>query len=303
MRIALAIGLLAVVANAADSPLAATWMRTNLPVAEHDAMVEQGKKMSFTEIGPVLLDVMVKHRPLFGHYNHSGDKPWNSDLLEGGHRNYVMAEIVWAHHMRQPNDPARAEVLLQLFPKNIQRSHARFWLVDSMTHDHWIPKMEAVLTPLLDDTSIELGSRHTILNAMTTRVDLNKHLPRVIRFVREEKDWYERARTYNRLTNFGNRFFTLTEANQTALLDLGFDVLESVPKARLHNGYFVARRLGFFAKAKNTFAPDQSDPKYQGDGKLKDSFFADTVRNALEWRREMKPPLTSRPVTGKFISF
>ena len=129
-----------------------------------------------------------------------------------------MAETVWEHHMRQRNDPDRAKVLLQLLPKNIEHPYARFWLVDSMTNDHWIPEMEPVLAPLLDDTSIELGSRHTILNALTTRVELNKYLHRVIRFVREEKDWYERIRTYNRLTNFGNRFFKLTEGTSGSRL-------------------------------------------------------------------------------------
>lgn len=285
MRTVVLLILAAFTINAADRKPASEWRRTDLSVAQRDALVEQGRSASFSEIAPILLEVLVKHRPTFGHYNHSGDKPWNSDLLKGGARNYVMADVVWAHHMRQRDDPERARVLLRLFQTH-KHPDVRFRIVDSMTHDHWIPEMESVLAPLLDDSTIHVESRHTILIALLERVDLNKYLHRVIRFVREEKDWYERLRYYNRLTNFGNRAFTLTKANRKALLDLGFQLLEDIPRDKLQRGYFVARQLGFFVKAKNTFAPDQSAPQYQGEGKLKDSFFEDTVRNALAWRRQ-----------------
>jgi hypothetical protein len=80
----------------------------------------------------------------------------------------------------------------------------------------------------------------------------------------------------------GGRFFSYSGATQEKLIALGFTILE---KSDGQGGYFVARDLGRFLKIPGEFAPDQNSPQYRGENGLKEQFFSDTVRNALEWKK------------------
>lgn len=88
--------------------------------------------------------------------------------------------------------------------------------------------------------------------------------------------------------NQGNRLFSLSNENRQRVLTAGFEAITELPDEELRAGYFVARRLGFMLKKEDEFAPDQKDPKYQGEHGLTDDFFTETVRSAIEWHTASK---------------
>jgi hypothetical protein len=49
----------------------------------------------------------------------------------------------------------------------------------------------------------------------------------------------------------------------------------------VHGAYFLAIKTGDYIGQE--FKPDQTKPEYRGEHGLADSFFADTVKRALDW--------------------
>ncbi len=71
------------------------------------------------------------------------------------------------------------------------------------------------------------------------------------------------------------------------VLEAGFTLLPQLASQSKGGGYGLARTLGRYVDQHQEFAPNQSDPKYQGEnGNLTESFFSDTVANAQAWWKE-----------------
>jgi hypothetical protein len=270
----------------AETNLAWRWLSTDHTPAERDRLVERSKQASFVELAPTLLKVLVEYRPMLLRYNHVGDTPWNHRQLTSRDRNFVMAEVVWSHHLGDRDNPAKAAALLNLLPPGDTNPHGRYLVVHAMTHDQWIPEMEPVLARMLSDASRSNDAKRAALAALLHRADLNRYVPAAIRFVKAAEDVTHQLREYNRLTNHGNRLPTLSEVNRRALLETGFELLKQVPEAKIDQGYFVALQLGVILKIRNRFKPDQKAEKYQSPTGLTGAFFRDTVRNALAWHAE-----------------
>ena len=270
----------------APAQIAERWLRADHDAAERDALVEDSKKLEFKQVAPILLKVLVECRPMFGNYNRVGDRPWNDKRLPPRQRKFVMAEVVWNHHLRGRHDPAKAKVLLSLLPKGDANTHGRYLVVAVMTHSQWIPEMEPVLKRMLTDETRTADARRAALNCLLHRGDINTYMPICIKHIQSSGALITQLREYNLLTNQGNRLFTLSEANRRSLVDLGFKLLERLSHKQHQSGYFVALQLGFLLKIKDQFKPDQDAEEYQSPSGLTDAFFTDTVKNALAWKVE-----------------
>ena len=275
--------LMLLITAAAGAQITDRWLQTDLADAQRDTLIEESKIQNFKEVAPVLLKVLVEYRPLFGHYNYSGEKPWNDKRLEPKQRNFVAAEIVWSHHLRGTNDPAKARVLRTLIPPGNTNPHSRYLIVDALTHSQWTPELEPVLEAMLTDKSRTSDAKRHALDCLLHRCDINTYMPLAIQRIRSTKGLSQQLREYNYLTNHGNDLFTLSKANHRELTDLGFNLLQRLPHKQPGTGYFVALQLGFLLKIKDQFKPDQDAEKYQSPSGLKPGFFTDTVKNALAW--------------------
>ena len=69
-----------------------------------------------------------------------------------------------------------------------------------------------------------------------------------------------------------------------AVVRLGFDALAEERQASpnyVHGAYFIASDMGKYLG--QTFTPDPRLDQYRGEHGLRESFFADTVKNAVVW--------------------
>jgi len=65
----------------------------------------------------------------------------------------------------------------------------------------------------------------------------------------------------------------------------------------IHGAYFLAIKTGDYVGQE--FKPDQKAKRYQGEYGLTDSFFADTVANALSWWAKNRNGIEKElPTTG-----
>lgn len=279
----LLLGLIAV-GGAAEPALLQDWLVTKHTDAERTAIVGQSKTLPFSQLAPTLLKVLVEYRSTFGHYNHVGEQPWNDQRLKPRQRNFVMAEVVWSHHLRGADDPAKGRALLNLLPKGSANPHGRYLVIDAMTHSQWVPEMEPVLKAMLTDDDRGSDARRAALNCLLHRGDINAYMPICIEHIQSSGALPMQLREFNLLTNQGNRLFTLSKSNRKKLINLGFELLERLPHQQHQTGYFVALHLGYLLKIEDQFKPDQHAEEYQSPSGLTDAFFTDTVKNALNWR-------------------
>lgn len=267
----------------ADSDLPRLLLETHHSDATRTRIVERAKQADFKTVAPAVLKVLCNYRPMFGYYNHVGETPWNDARLDPRRRNFVMAKVIWAHHLRGHDNPDKARVLMDLIPPGQTNPHARYLVIDAISHRQWIPKMERVLLEMLSDRSRSRDAKRHSLMVLLDRCDINQYMPFAIRHIKSADGLTKQLREYNHLTNQGNRLHALTEANRTALLETGFNLIKQLPEEKLSQGYFVALQLGWILRMKDQFKPDQGAAKYQGPSGLKKEFFSETVRNALRW--------------------
>jgi hypothetical protein len=266
------------------------WFKGDLSPDERTALVEKLKKKPFAEIAPDLLKVRVDYQ--FSGINPTRDTPWNNDGLAPRDRNYLMASAVWQHHMTPKDELAKAKVILSLLQKASGKAEKIILIYDIMNHQ-WCPDAEMVLLALAKNKKEHLDTRGASVSTLLSRCDINTHMALAVEIILAHKAGLDRCHAFNYITNQGNRLFTLTEKNKLMVLTAGFRIITELPDQDLQTGYHVARQLGFILKIPNTFAPNQSAPKYQRVGGLTDEFFIDTVKNAIKWYSNNKKELQS----------
>lgn len=160
--------------------------------------------------------------------------------------------------------------------------------------EQWDESAEAPLVDFMNRPTTSGADRRSVIEVLLHRCG-EKYVPTAVEFVRAAPSSDDMLKRLS-LFNIGNRFFTYSQANQGAILDLGFSILENVGAPGDRSGYFVACRLGYFLKIHNGFKPSTQSPKYRTENglNLNDRFFADTVQNALAWRKE-HPAITDDP--------
>jgi hypothetical protein len=89
-----------------------------------------------------------------------------------------------------------------------------------------------------------------------------------------------------------------------AVVRLGFDVLAEEMEANpdhVHGAYFIACTIGGYVEQE--FKPDQDSRKHRGPHGLRESFFADTVENALAWWEAHRGDYEPTPTAGGSPAF
>lgn len=263
--------------------LQAQWSRKDLSADQRDELVELSKKESFQKISPILLKVIGdgSQYPLCYSFP-LGKNPWNHERLSSVCRTYLMALAVWGHHMSPPVDPTKAKILFALLQDSKNDAEKKH-LLSSIKHRQWIEEAEQVFSRIAKDREESSGVRGIATHALLERCDINSYMPLAIEIVQSQKKLFDRIQIFHSLTNLGNRLFSLTEKNKQLVLSIGFEILSELPDEDLQHGYFVARRLGYILEMENDFVPDQKAEKYQGKQRLKEEFYSDTTKNALNW--------------------
>jgi len=276
---------------AAESSPETNWFKEGLSADERNALVERLKNEPFDKIAPVILKALVDHQPAYG-INPSGHTPWNDDRLTPRDRTYLMASAVWQHHMSPRDDLPRAKVVLSLLQRAPQPAEKTI-LIGAIRNHQWCPDAEKLLLEIANNKDEDLGVRTSSVTTLLSRCNVNAYIRLAVEVVLAHKKGSPCCQAFHFTMNQGNRLFTLNERNRRLVLATGFEILTELPGAELQSGYFVARHLGFMLKRENDFAPDQKAKKYQGEHGLKDEFFIDTVKNAIEWYSENKKEIQS----------
>ncbi len=277
--------------HGAESSIMDGWAKEDLAPDERTALVERSKKEPFAEIAPVLLKVLADNQPFYG-INPEGETPWNNDRLTARGRIYLMASVVWQHHMTPKDDLGKAKVVLALLQKS-SRQTERAILIGAIMNHQWCPDAETVLLGLAKNNEEDLGIRTSSVSTLLSRCDINTYMPLAVEIVLTHKKGLDRCQAFNFTMNKGNRLFSLSDENRRRVLVAGFDIITELPDKDLQTGYFVARRLGFILKKEDEFAPNQKARKYQGEHGLTDEFFIDTVKNAIKWHTNNKKDIES----------
>lgn len=270
-----------------DEELAKQWARDDMTNEERDALVEKTLKEPFEVVIPLLYRVLARLRaekdkdfPIA--YNPWGEIPWHDEHACPAAKTEFMVGHVWSALMKPENDPAKARFLISLLDKETDEEKIVSLLVNIDYHQ-WIPEAEDAVHGLAADPARSPHVRFCAAHALLMHLDLNANVPLALEVIRAHKAGLNREQYFPWLFNFGNRLYTLTDPNRRAVLRAGFAILVEASHRPPSGGYFVARFLGFLLKPPREFAPDQTDEKYKGAHGLKDTFFEDTVCNALAW--------------------
>jgi hypothetical protein len=260
---------------------------------ERDRLVQQLSRGDAAILALPILKIMREHTAA----DEPGmpPKPWLNDNHSHRAKVWYAAGAVWGALFRGDPDPVKAAVLLKLLATE-KDDYSRYTVLSEIG-SHWNAAVEKSVVRVFEARESPSHIKRKSLELLLS-LGGEKYVSHAFEFV-SKSPAKEQAGLFG---VFGsNRFSSYSQENQDRIVDLGFTILEREAQEGNRNGYFTATRLGTFVKAPNDFKPDQKD--YQrppgGTGGLTDAFFADTVKNALEWRKKHPPITRDRANEGK----
>jgi hypothetical protein len=268
--------------------------------SERDRLVQQLSRGDVATVAPPILKIMREH--IAADEPGMGPKPWMEDGHSHRAKVWYATAAVWDKLFYGQPDPAKAAVLLKLLDSE-KDGYSHYRVLDAVQF-HWNAAVEQAVFQLIERSDTSDGLKRKCLNFLL-RFSGETYVPHAIRFIEQapvkERLGNDQLGYFGGVFNIGNHFFSYSRANQDRIVNLGFTILEREARDDGNRGYSIATTLGFFVKAPNDFKPDQKD--YQrppgGPGGLTDAFFADTVKNALEWRKKNPPRAVDRPQSEK----
>ncbi len=259
--------------------------------ADRDALVEKLKRSEPSESAPPILKLMRACSSVGATEPGMGPKPWMNNYHSHQAKAWYASIAVWHALFRGKDDTAKVAILLQLLNDH-HDSYSRRVVLKKLSSSHWNSDAEREVFSLLQDKETPDATKGDALQALMKRTG-EKYVPHAITFIQSAPN--KDNRRWDQLFNVGNQFFRYSRKNQNEIIAIGFAILEANATPGTSNGYHLARQLGYFLKIPRTFAPDQESPQYQGRSGLNEKFFADTVKNALEWRKENPTVVRSMP--------
>jgi len=190
---------------------------------------------------------------------------------------YYAIDRSWRYHLRGPPSAELGQLLLGLLPRT-ETPAGRERVLDDIAR-HWHPDAEEPLRQLMVNRAGSLGVRRAAGFCLMLHKGEVYH--EVLLDLARGAAGEERREWWDLLVDPRHKAKTRVDS---AVVALGFEILveeRSVNPGYVHGAYFVACSLGEYVD--QDFKPDQSRDEYQGEHGLEDTFFTDTVENALAW--------------------
>jgi len=239
---------------------------------------ERLKQLPSDEVLPILLFEVAKGMPdgpiwSSAGAEHDKDAPpeWQA---------YYAVFRVWKYHLKGTPSQVMGELLLTLL-KEANTPAAKITVINGLFW-HWIPKAEKPIAYLLQDSSEDFSVRWSSAQVLLRHIGIAYH-NRVLEMAETESGQSK----YRLFVLLVEPPYAKRTGVDSDVVWLGFEMIEEERKAdpdRDSAAYFIARYLETYLSQR--FAPDQYLKKYQDKHGLNDSFFRDTVDNALKWWAE-----------------
>lgn len=171
-------------------------------------------------------------------------------------------------------------VLLALLEEARQASERSLVLMALM--HRWVPDAEEPVAALLRTPQESLMVRASAALALILHGQANYH--DLFLGYAQSGGFADRKRWFDLLSDPRHKRKTGVDPK---VVRMGFSLIEEERRASpgyVHGAYFLAIKTGDYVG--RDFQPDQKAERYQGEHGLTDSFFADTVSNALSWWEE-----------------
>jgi hypothetical protein len=261
---------------------------------ERDRLVQQLSRGDAATLAAPILKIMREH--IAADEPGMPPVPWLNDNHSHRAKVWYAAGAVWGELFRGQPDPAKAAVLLKLLESE-KDDYSRYNVLSEIGF-HWNAEAEKGVVQVFEASESPPYIKRKCLELLLS-FGGEKYVSHAFEFV-SKSPAKEQAGLF-RVFHSNHFFSSYSKENQDRIVDLGFTILEMDAKEGNRNGYGIATTLGTFVKAPNDFKPDQKD--YQrppgGTGGLTDEFFADTVKNALEWRKKNPPTTRDGANAGK----
>jgi hypothetical protein len=247
------------------------------PKPSREARINASKKLALKPPG----EVLPKLRAVYRKYGHTIDG-WGMDNFANGHEVSceqavaITAAYAWSGNLdnRSYSTQEKGAALLDLLRQEKTASGKAGYLNDLKFN--WVDGAELKAASILGDPKADWRTRYTAADVLLT-ITAMKHYGEVYSAALDAplkgQEWFARLLLTKRAPEWKAR-----------VLRYAFGVIQLQRTAypeRLDYGYFIASTLQGYVGAQ--FVPVQSDPKYQGAHGLADSFFNETVENALRW--------------------
>ncbi len=187
-----------------------------------------------------------------------------------------------------PQDSGGA-LLLSLL-RRAETTEARRRILMDLTH-RWVPEAEAPVAVLMKAPDGDLTVRTTAALALILHGEADYH--NLLVQYAQEGDFSTRKRWFDLLSDPRHKKHTGIDPQ---IVQIGFDLIledRKVSPNYIHGAYFLAIKTGHYIGEE--FKPDRHKPQYQGkQGGLTESFFADTVINAMGWWKDNRNEVEKR---------
>ncbi|HSH93885.1 MAG TPA: hypothetical protein VK968_07050 [Roseimicrobium sp.] len=284
-----------------------TWPEKTHFVREADCLYDVLRTRPFSETGPAIVRGLAERFPTSGYHNsREGEHSWRFRKLSSAERAYYLAEVLWREASSPPLRPEFTSALPALL-RTATSSSQRRMVIHTLAYA-WNPEALTDLLRIASDPNEDLETQAAAVSVLMRRDDNHRHVLAAIEIIRRGETTKLTRRPLSaelppiqrKLYLFqaiisGAQVELLPPGDRAQLVQVGMSLLRELPETDLRSGYFVAGLLGRMVNAPDNFAPNQRDYRIKnGGGGLKDTFFTDTVKNALAWQ-ETNTPLTRLP--------
>jgi len=239
---------------------------------------ERLKQLPSDEVLPILLLEVAKGMPDGPIWSSAG--PNHDKNAPPEWQAYYAVYRVWKYHLKGAPSQVMGELLLTLL-KETNTPAAKITVIDGLFR-HWIPKAEKPIAELLQDSREDYTVRWSSAQVLLRHIGIAYH-NRVLEMAKSESGQSK----YRLFVLLVEPPYAKHSGVDSDVVCLGFGMIEKERKADPDydsTAYFIARYLETYLNQR--FAPDQYLEKYQDKHGLNDSFFRDTVDNALKWWTE-----------------
>jgi len=239
---------------------------------------ERLKQLPSDEVLPILLFEVAKGLPDGPIWSSAGPEHDKDAPLKW--QAYYAVSRVWKYHLKGAPSQVMGELLLTLL-KGADTPAAKISVINGLFR-HWIPKAEKPIDYLLQDPSEDYSVRWSSAQVLLRHIGIAYH-NRVLEMAERESGQSK----YRLFVLLIEPPYAKRTGVDSEVVCLGFEMIKEERKANPDNdsaAYFIARYLENYLSQR--FAPDQYLKKYQDKHGLNDSFFRDTVDNALKWWTE-----------------